>query len=128
MICGSANNRRELVQDTGNAIRSNRRYGTSQTEARDQTPVNADAKGDRESMEEILREADIGHPAFVNDEPYVIPINYAYSKGRIIYHCALEGRKLDLIRANPKICFEVSSQEGHPAHYGETIVSVGEYI
>ena len=84
-------------------------------------PVNADAEGDKESMEEILREGDIGHLAFVSDEPYVIPINYTYSQGRIIFHCALEGRKLDLIRANPKVCLEVSSQEGRPAPHAADV-------
>jgi len=75
---------------------------------------------DKELMEQIVREGDIGHLAFVSDEPYVIPINYAYCEGRILFHCALEGKKLDLIRADPRVCMAVSRQEGHPApHAGE---------
>ena len=76
---------------------------------------------DKECMERILCEGDIGHLAFVSDEPYVIPINYTYSRGRILFHCALEGKKLDLIRTNPRVCFEASSQEGHPAPHAADV-------
>jgi nitroimidazol reductase NimA-like FMN-containing flavoprotein (pyridoxamine 5'-phosphate oxidase superfamily) len=71
-------------------------------------------------METILREGDLGYLTFVSDEPYGIPINYTYSGGRILFHCALEGKKLDLIRGNPRVCFAVCRQEGHPTpHAGE---------
>ena len=73
---------------------------------------------DKERMEDILRNDDIGYIAFVSDEPYVIPINYTYSNGRILFHCALEGKKLDLIAENPTVCFAVSNQEGQPAPHG----------
>ena len=73
---------------------------------------------DRDEMERILREEDIGHLALAGDDsPYVVPLNYTYSNGRILFHCALEGKKLDLIGKNPKVCFEVSRQEGHPAEH-----------
>jgi nitroimidazol reductase NimA-like FMN-containing flavoprotein (pyridoxamine 5'-phosphate oxidase superfamily) len=75
---------------------------------------------DRQCMEQIVREGDIGYLALTSDEPYVIPINYAYCDGRLLFHCALEGRKLDLIRANPTVCMAVARQEGHPApHAGD---------
>ena len=72
-------------------------------------------------MERILGEEDIGHLGLAHEgHVYVVPINYTYSDGRILFHCALEGRKLDMIRANPAVCFEVSRQEGRPApHAGE---------
>jgi nitroimidazol reductase NimA-like FMN-containing flavoprotein (pyridoxamine 5'-phosphate oxidase superfamily) len=79
------------------------------------------AQDDRSRMERILREDDLGHLAMATDgELYIVPINYAYAKGRILFHCALEGRKLDMIRANPQVCFEISRQEGRPApHPGD---------
>jgi len=70
---------------------------------------------DKELMDQIVREGDIGYLAFASDDPYVIPINYTYSEGRVLFHCALEGRKLDLIRADPRVCMAVARQEGHPA-------------
>jgi nitroimidazol reductase NimA-like FMN-containing flavoprotein (pyridoxamine 5'-phosphate oxidase superfamily) len=37
--------------------------------------------------------------------PYVVPLNYAAAHGCIWMHCALEGRKLDLLRADPCVGF-----------------------
>ncbi|MDW5563274.1 MAG: pyridoxamine 5'-phosphate oxidase family protein [Methanomassiliicoccus sp.] len=37
--------------------------------------------------------------------PYAVPLNYAYDDGRIIFHCAREGHKLDCIRHSEKVSF-----------------------
>ena len=59
----------------------------------------------------ILDEAKIAHIGLVDgDEPYVVPMNYGYimenGKLTVYLHGANRGRKLDLIRANPKVFFE----------------------
>jgi len=41
------------------------------------------------------------------DEPYIVPMNFVYWKGRIYLHCANEGKKLECIANNSKTCFEV---------------------
>ena len=76
---------------------------------------------DRERMEEVLRELSDGHLGLWDGEQvYVVPLNYTYDGGRILFHCALEGRKLDVIRAHPDVCFEASRLEGAPVeHAGE---------
>ena len=38
--------------------------------------------------------------------------NYVYAQGAILFHCALEGKKLDEIRANPQVCFTVGHMTG----------------
>lgn len=48
-------------------------------------------------------------------QPYVVPMNYGYEitpQGALtLYlHCALEGKKLDILRRNPRVCFEISQQ------------------
>ena len=47
----------------------------------------------------------------VNDEPYVVPMNYGYrmedGKLTLYLHSAVKGKKLDMIRANPKVFFTV---------------------
>ena len=51
----------------------------------------------RDEMEELLQAESIGYLGLsMNGKPYVVPLNYSYSKGTIIFHCALEGKKLDL--------------------------------
>jgi len=67
----------------------------------------------REEMEQILREEVLGYLGLVGDEqPYVVPLNYAYAAGKILFHCALTGQKLDAIRRNPHVCFTVGRQKG----------------
>lgn len=38
--------------------------------------------------------------------PMVKPLNFAYCEGRIYFHCALEGEKLDDIRRDSRVSFE----------------------
>lgn len=57
---------------------------------------------------EILERSKIVHVGMVDgDEPYVLPMNYGFTmedgKLTIYLHGALWGRKLDIIRVNPKI-------------------------
>ena len=77
--------------------------------------------GDLRTMEAIIQAEDLGHLGLIADgEVYVVPINYTYAGRRVLMHCALEGRKLDLIRANPSVCFTVARQEGRPSpHAGD---------
>ena len=67
----------------------------------------------REEMEEILHEEAVGYLGLSMDGmPYVVPLNYAYVEGKILFHCALRGKKLDYLRANPRVCFTVGRQSG----------------
>ena len=47
----------------------------------------------------------------VDNEPYVVPMNYGYrlEDGKLVLylHSALRGKKLDMIRANPRVFFEI---------------------
>lgn len=60
---------------------------------------------------EILDEAKVAHIGLVDgDEPYVVPMNYGYvmenGKLTIYLHGAKRGRKIDVMKANPKVFFE----------------------
>ncbi|HET6428051.1 MAG TPA: pyridoxamine 5'-phosphate oxidase family protein [Phycisphaerae bacterium] len=74
----------------------------------------------RDEMEQILREEGLGLLGMTSDRgAYVVPLNYGYVDGRILFHCALEGRKLDCIRADPAVCFTVARQTGTvQPHFG----------
>ena len=47
----------------------------------------------------------------VNDEPYVVPMNYGYTmedgKLTLYLHSAVKGKKLDMIQANPRVFFSM---------------------
>jgi nitroimidazol reductase NimA-like FMN-containing flavoprotein (pyridoxamine 5'-phosphate oxidase superfamily) len=62
---------------------------------------------DREAIDDVLRRADVLHLAMAGDGgPYVVPVNFGYDGERIWIHCAEEGHKLDLLAADPRVCFE----------------------
>lgn len=55
----------------------------------------------------LLDRAEVGQLATSGGDgkPYVVPVCFVYDGGRIYFHCALTGKKLDNIRANPSVCF-----------------------
>jgi len=64
---------------------------------------------DPAALAAILDKAHVLRLAMCDGErPYLLPLNFGYSEGRIYIHCAREGRKLDLLRRNPRVCFEAS--------------------
>ena len=83
---------------------------------------------------EILDKAKVLHMGLVDgDEAYVVPMNYGYTyendKLTLYLHGARRGRKLDLMRANPKVFFEMDCDivpfEGDVAcKYGITYSSI----
>jgi nitroimidazol reductase NimA-like FMN-containing flavoprotein (pyridoxamine 5'-phosphate oxidase superfamily) len=71
-------------------------------------------------METILRRAEVGRLALCErSEPYVVPLNFFYERGKIAFHCAWEGRKLDLLKANSRCCFEVDEFRGDVSDHFE---------
>ena len=65
-----------------------------------------------QQIQSILDTAKVLHLGLaVDNEPYVVPMNYGYTveDGKLIIylHSALRGKKLDIIRANPRVFFEM---------------------
>jgi nitroimidazol reductase NimA-like FMN-containing flavoprotein (pyridoxamine 5'-phosphate oxidase superfamily) len=64
-----------------------------------------------QEVEEIIRKADVCRIAFANDNiPYIVTMNFGYSNHPVqtlFFHCANEGRKLEMIRKNNYVCFEM---------------------
>lgn len=42
----------------------------------------------------------------MDNEPYVVPLCFGYIDGTVYIHCAREGTKLDIVRANNAVCVE----------------------
>lgn len=62
-------------------------------------------------IEEVLTQQIIGRIAcHANDITYIVPTSYAYD-GECIYGRAYEGLKIELMRKNPKICFQTDSMQ-----------------
>ncbi len=42
--------------------------------------------------------------------PYIVPMSFGYALRTLYFHCAPEGRKIDLIRRDARVCFELEAQ------------------
>ena len=67
---------------------------------------------EQEAILEILNQCKIVHLAMVDEgKPYVVAMNYGYTmdegKLTLYMHGATQGRKLDIMRANPDVYFEM---------------------
>lgn len=89
---------------------------------------------DENQIRNILNKAKVLHLGLaVDNEPYVVPMNYGYTMedGKLVLylHSAVRGKKLDMIRANCKVFFELDCDlapfEGEkPCQYGLAYSSV----
>ena len=89
---------------------------------------------DPQQIKEILDTAQVVHLGLcVDNEPYVVPMNYGYTmeegKLTLYLHSAVRGKKLDMIRSNPRVFFEMDCHrkpfEGNlPCQYGLSYSSV----
>jgi len=65
---------------------------------------------DRAEIDWLLGQAKVCRVAFaVGDRPYIVPLSPGYDAEAnvLFFHTARDGRKIDCIEANPRVCFEV---------------------
>jgi len=61
-----------------------------------------------EEIEQFLTCTRIGRLGMVlEDGPYVVPVGYAYSEGKVFFHTCRKGLKMESLRKNTNVCFEV---------------------
>lgn len=61
-----------------------------------------------EIIESILREAMICRIGMcLNNEPYIVPMNFGYQNKIIYLHSAKEGKKINIMKKNSEVCFEI---------------------
>jgi uncharacterized protein len=80
-----------------------------------------------EEIESIISCADVCRIAFADgNDPYIVTMNFGYSGGnekKIYFHCAVEGKKLEMIRKNNYVCFEMDTD--HNLHTGKNACNCG---
>jgi nitroimidazol reductase NimA-like FMN-containing flavoprotein (pyridoxamine 5'-phosphate oxidase superfamily) len=66
---------------------------------------------DNHEFEEIINKADVCRIALANDNmPYIVSMNFGYinnPRKTLFFHCSNEGKKLEMIRKNNLVCFEM---------------------
>ena len=61
-------------------------------------------------IEAMLREATICHLGLVDDgAPYVVPVTIGYDGKALYFHSAIAGRKVDIIRRDGRVSFNITS-------------------
>ena len=66
---------------------------------------------DKTVLEQLLRRTKVCRLGlFDGDWPYVVPVSFAYDNGQLYFHSAPKGRKMDILRDHPRVCFEVETE------------------
>lgn len=56
---------------------------------------------------QFLKEAEVVRLGLIAEGlPYIVPVNFLFNGKNVYFHCAQEGRKLDAIKENSKVCLE----------------------
>jgi nitroimidazol reductase NimA-like FMN-containing flavoprotein (pyridoxamine 5'-phosphate oxidase superfamily) len=62
----------------------------------------------KHAIESIIKRASICRIGLCgNDVPYVVPLNFGYRDNCLYFHSGKEGEKIDMMRKNNTVCFEV---------------------
>src|SRR4030042_1937700 len=63
---------------------------------------------DKAAIRAVMEEALVCRVGLSDDGmPYVVPMNFGLGENCLYLHSAAEGRKLDILRKNDKVCFEM---------------------
>lgn len=67
----------------------------------------------REEMEAVIARCGICFVGMADTDgtPYVIPMNFGYENGSVYLHSAPDGRSIDILRRNPRVCLTFAT--GH---------------
>ncbi len=86
---------------------------------------------DRQLIDQILAQAQVCRLGLCRDnQPYIVPLSFGYDGQCLFFHTALEGRKIDYMIANPRVCFELEhevrlvSHEMNPCQWSFSFYSV----
>ncbi len=67
----------------------------------------------RTEINEIIASANLMRISLVDgDMPFLVPVFYAFDGSAIYFHSAQAGRKIDIMKRNSNICFEISIDQG----------------
>jgi len=62
---------------------------------------------DKAEVEQIIRKSLVCRLALVDGEtPYIVPMCFGYQDNTLYFHSAGEGKKLQLLKTNSRVCFE----------------------
>ncbi len=82
-------------------------------------------KLNNDQIEKLLSSQLVGRLGIhADDLTYVVPVSYAYD-GHYLYGRTFEGMKLDMLRKNPKVCFQ--ADDTHDLSNWQSVICWGEF-
>jgi hypothetical protein len=61
-------------------------------------------------IEEFIKHAEVLRLGLAVDNlPYVVPVSFGYQSGKLYFHSRCSSPKLEMVHANPRVCFEMET-------------------
>lgn len=61
----------------------------------------------KEAIEDVIRKSVVCRLAMSDENrPYVVPLCFGYENNTLYFHTAPEGKKIEILKRNQKVCFE----------------------
>jgi nitroimidazol reductase NimA-like FMN-containing flavoprotein (pyridoxamine 5'-phosphate oxidase superfamily) len=77
----------------------------------------------QKEIEQFLTCARVGRLSIcIEDKPYIVPVAYAYSNGEISFHTCTKGLKMEILRKNPNVCFEVDESLSDTSMFKSVVI------
>lgn len=68
---------------------------------------------DRKEIDAIIRAEKLMRIALVDDNvPFLVPVFYAFDGTALYFHSAQAGKKIEILKRNNNVCFEISVDHG----------------
>jgi uncharacterized protein len=68
---------------------------------------------ERSDIDSVIRNSQVCRLAMTDgNEPYIVPLCFGYDGNSLFFHSAKDGRKLDILQKNNRVCFEFDIVEG----------------
>jgi hypothetical protein len=65
------------------------------------------------AIEAVIRSSVVCRLALSDkDQPYIVPLCFGYEDNTLYFHSGVKGRKLEILRKNPSVCFEFEVNVG----------------
>lgn len=65
---------------------------------------------EKRDVSEIIRQCQVCRLGMSQDNmPYIVPVSFGYHEHAIYFHSARSGKKIDMLSANNRVCFELES-------------------
>jgi len=63
---------------------------------------------DRNELESIIEKSTVCRLAMSDDSgPYIVPLCFGFRNNTLYFHSAVDGKKLGILKKNPRVCFEL---------------------